>query len=65
MATRVQYIDSHNTKIEIPSDSNDPDRLNKIDATSLPKNEPMFSEWDFAKRFIIAPVLIGSSAIKN
>jgi len=49
----------------IPSDSNDPDRLNKIDATSLPKNESMISAWDFVKRFIIAPVLIGSSAIKN
>jgi RHS repeat-associated protein len=48
----------------IPSDPNDPQRVNSTNP-SLPKNEPVYTTWDWIKRNIIAPALIGASAIKG
>ncbi len=50
---------------DIPSDPNDPERLNIINYSELPKNEPTYGVWDWVKRNIIAPIGIGSSKIKN
>jgi hypothetical protein len=49
----------------IPSDPKDPSRLNIIDFKPLPKTEPTYNVWDFIKRNVIAPILIGSRSIKN
>jgi RHS repeat-associated protein len=49
----------------IPSDPNDPARLNTINPAPLPKNEPTFGAWDWIKRNIIAPIGIGASKIKG
>ncbi|WP_162142870.1 DUF4329 domain-containing protein [Terrimonas ferruginea] len=49
----------------IPSDPNDPARLNMTNPTTLPKNEPTYGAWDWIKRNIIAPVLKGASGTKG
>jgi RHS repeat-associated protein len=46
----------------IPSDPADPARKNAINLSSLPKNEPTYGAWDWVKRNIIAPLLIGAQA---
>src|SRR5690606_17331777 len=65
----LQY--DHNTKTattvatDIPSDPNDPTRVNTIDYKPLPKNEPTYNAWDWIKRNIIAPIGKGASGIKG
>ncbi|WP_158559239.1 DUF6443 domain-containing protein [Deminuibacter soli] len=46
----------------IPSDPADPARKNTVDAASLPKNEPTYGAFDWIKRNIIAPILVGAQA---
>ena len=50
---------------DIPSDASDPTRLNKVDATKLPKNEPTYSAGDWLKFKILLPIGAGAQAIKN
>ncbi|ANH83184.1 hypothetical protein A8C56_21335 [Niabella ginsenosidivorans] len=49
----------------IPSDPRDPDRQNSVNPATLPKNEPTYNTWDWIKRNIILPTLIGVSKIKG
>ncbi|GAA4314364.1 hypothetical protein GCM10023143_25180 [Compostibacter hankyongensis] len=49
----------------MPSDPADPTRRNTINFVILPKNEPVYGGWDWIKRNVIAPFLIGSTKIKD
>ena len=56
---------THVLSTKIPSDPNDPTRVNSIDYKQMPKNEATYNLGDFIKRNIILPILIGASSIKN
>ena len=49
----------------LPSDSNDPARLNNISVNSLPKNEPTRGVIDAIINYILIPFGQGASTIKN
>jgi hypothetical protein len=50
---------------DIPSDPNDPDRINTVDPGPLPKNEPTYGVWDFIKHNVLVPLGEGAGAIKG
>lgn len=49
----------------LPSDSNDPARLNNVSVNNLPKNEPTRGVIDAIINYILIPLGQGASAIKN
>jgi hypothetical protein len=49
----------------LPSDSNDPARLNNVSVNNLPKNEPTRGVIDAIINYILIPLGQGASAIKH
>lgn len=49
---------------DIPSDINSPTRVNSIDSSPLPKNEPTRNMWNRIRDFVILPFSEGASKIK-
>ena len=50
---------------DIPSDPNDPYRVNTVDPSVLPKDEPTNGVWDFIKHNILGPIGYGASAVQG
>lgn len=50
---------------DIPSDPQDPTRINNVDPYKLPKNEPTYSGWDWLKFKLLLPIGKGLSSIKG
>lgn len=49
----------------MPSDPNDPNRQNNVDYKPLPKNEPIYSGWDWFRDNFLNPIGQGASQING